>query len=66
MRRVVSAKLADEMPASTAPFARSFVDRKANKNSLLESRFWISQRAIITIRRTPPIRCGEVLKSRVK
>ena len=28
---VVSAKLADEMPASTAPFARSFVDSKASQ-----------------------------------
>ena len=26
---MVSAELADEMPASTAPFARSFVDSKA-------------------------------------
>ena len=31
MRHVVSAKLADEMPASTAPFARFFIDSKANK-----------------------------------
>ena len=31
MRYLVSAKLADEMPAATAPFARSFVDKKARQ-----------------------------------
>ena len=31
MRYVVSAKLADEMPASTATFARSFVESKASQ-----------------------------------
>ncbi len=31
MRYVVSAKLADEISASTAPFARSFVDSKASQ-----------------------------------
>ena len=30
MRHVSSAKLADEMAATTAPLARSFVDSKAN------------------------------------
>ena len=31
MHHVVSAKLANDTPASTAPFARSFVDSKASQ-----------------------------------